>query len=135
MTDLNLNGQLNLRGSMDLAGQGGKVLVNGKDALVEGASGTGILVPLPPQAPQDPGLKATCVSSLGKSITAAGKALVTTGMVLQGDTNSWPGMLTPSTVNSGPSAVTANFLPINVLSDSATVFPNGGSATFDTSNQ
>lgn len=135
MADLNLNGPLNLVGRLNLVGQGGKVLVRGAQALVEGAEGKGVPVPLPPQSPQDPGKAATCVKSLGAGITAANKTLVTTGMVLQGDKNSWPGMLGPSGVNSGPTAVTANRLPINVLQDKATIFPNGGTATFDVSGQ
>ena len=135
MTDLNLKGPLDLVGSLTLVGQGGKVLVNGVEALVEQAEGQAaapVIMPTPPASPVDTGVKVKCVSSLGQRITAAGKALVTTGMVLQGNNAStWPGMITPSTKNRAPSMVTANGLPINVLNDTAVIFPNGGTATFN----
>lgn len=133
MTDLNLNGPLDLVGALTLVGQGGKVLVNGVEALVEQAEGQAaapVIMPTPPASPVDTGVKVKCVSSLGRQITAAGKALVTTGMVLQGNNATWPGMITPSTKNTVPSTVTANGLPINVLNDTAVIFPNGGTATF-----
>ncbi len=138
MADLELDGPLDLLGRLELAGQGGTVLVNGAEALVEGATGTGVPVILPPPPapkPIDDGTKARCVSSLGKTVTAGGTPLMTTGMVLQGNTSTWPGMLLPSTGNSGPKKITANALPINVKDDRATVFPNGGSATFSSSGQ
>lgn len=137
MGDLKLVGPLSLSGALHLEGQGGKVLVNGAEALVEGASGNGVSViqPPPPGTPIGVGPQATCISSLGKTITAGGKALVTTGMVLQGNPAIWPGMVTPSTVNSGPTQVTANSVPVNVKNDKAAVFPNGSTATLDQSGQ
>lgn len=135
MADLELAGPLDLRGTLDLVGQGGKVLVNGGEALVVGATGKGVPIFLPPQAPQGTGPDVECVASLGSGITAAGATVVTTGMVLQGNPRTWPGMLTPSTTNTGPVQVTANVLPVNVVGDTASVFPNGSTATFDGSGQ
>jgi hypothetical protein len=132
MANLELVGPLTLVGTLDLVGGGGgKVLVGGAEALVENAEGMGVPVLLPPNAPADAGTKAVCLRSLGSpTMTAGGKTVVTTGLVLQGNSKTWPGMLLPSTANTGPTAVTANGLPVNVLGDRATVFPNGGSANF-----
>jgi hypothetical protein len=138
VTDLELTGPLDLAGILDLAGEDGLVLVNGNEALVEGATGKGAPVLLPtPQAPANAGSGVTVLSSLGKAVRAAGTPLVTSGMVLQGDEHPprWPGMVLPSTNNSAPVQVTAGSIPVNVVGDSATVFPNGGSATLDTSGQ
>jgi hypothetical protein len=132
MADLELVGPLDLVGTLDLVGDGGKVVVGGVRALVENAEGKGIpvVLPPPPASPLDTGTKAVCLKSLGAGITAGTKTLVTTGLVLQGDSGAWPGMLTPSTVNTGPGVVTANGLPVNVVGDSATIFPNGAPAAF-----
>jgi hypothetical protein len=129
--DLELNGPLDLMGTLDLSGDGGKVKVNGKEALVEGAEGQAlspVIIPTPPASPSDPGLAVKVITSLGKTVKA-GQVIVTSGMVLQGNTPTWPGMLLPSASNAGPTMVTANGIPVNVLGDKATIFPNGGSAT------
>jgi hypothetical protein len=135
MANLELTGPLDLTGTIALAGDGGgKVLVNGAEALVEDASGTApiVLVPPPPASPADSSTNVKCVRSLGAGITAGGKTLVTTGLVLQGI---WPGMITPSTKNASPQLVTANGVPVNVRQDSAVIFPNGGSVTITDSGQ
>lgn len=135
MPDLKLNGPLDLNGSLNLvADSGGKVLVNGVQALVEGAKGLApapVALPPPPASPADPGQNVEVVTSLGKTVKANGTALVTTGMVLQGTNSTWPGMVLPSTQNTGPAAVKANGLPINVLGDRATIFPNGAAVSID----
>lgn len=138
MPDLDLKGQLDLNGNLNLVPpDGGKVLVNGVEALVEGAEGEAlsqVLLPPPPASPADGGTKVVVVSSLGKTVTVNNEALVTTGMVLQGNTNTWPGMVLPSTQNTGATVVKANALPVNVLGDRATIFPNGGTATIGKSS-
>ena len=139
MADLELNGPLDLMGTIDLvADGGGTVLVNGAAALVEGATGSDgvpVILPTPPASPIDTGTTVECVKSLGAGITASGKTVVTTGMIVQGASKSWPGMITPSTGNTGPHVVTANAVPINVEGDKAVVFPNGGSASFTSNGQ
>ncbi|GAA5012437.1 hypothetical protein [Actinopolymorpha pittospori] len=137
MPDLELKGPLDLNGNLNLVPpDGGKVLVNGAEALVEGkAEGTApvVAIPPPPSAPADSGTKVVVVSSLGKTVTVNNEALVTTGMVLQG--NTWPGMVLPSTRNTGATVVNANVLPVNVVGDRVAIFPNGGSATIGKSGQ
>jgi hypothetical protein len=56
-------------------------------------------------------------------------------MLMQGATPTWPGMVLPSNANSGPTAVKAGGLPINVVGDQGAVFPSGGTATFNQSGQ
>ncbi|MGW5361454.1 hypothetical protein [Actinopolymorpha pittospori] len=135
MPDLELKGPLDLNGNLNLVADGGKVLVNGIEALVEGAEGTApvVAIPPPPSAPADSGTKVVVVSSLGKTVTVNNEALVTTGMVLQG--NTWPGMVLPSTQNTGAAVVNANALPVNVVGDRVAIFPNGGSTTIGQSGQ
>lgn len=138
MGDLALAGPLNLMGALHLCDDGGILTVNGADALVEGAAGTAVapvLLPPPPAKPVTESVAVEVVSSLGKTVDTAGTPLVTLGLVLQGEPLTWPGMVLPSTGNSGPSAVLANGLPVNVEGDRATIFPNGGSATLDDGGQ
>lgn len=138
MGDLDLGGPLNLVGELHLCNDGGVLRVNGTESLVEGASGDAVadvLLPPPPTGPLQVGRKVKVVSSLGKTVDAAGKVVVTLGMVLQGEPPTWPGMVLPSTGNSGPAVVLANGLPINVVDDRAAIFPNGGSASFTDSGQ
>ncbi|TQM61946.1 hypothetical protein [Humibacillus xanthopallidus] len=131
MADLELNGTLDLVGAVELTADGGKVLVNTVEALVEDASGTAPApVPLPqPSSPADQSTNVKCVKSLGAGVTAGGKTVVTTGLVLQGI---WPGMIIRSTQNQ---RVTANMLPINVKQDTAVIFPSGSSVPIDTTGQ
>ncbi|MGZ4649646.1 MAG: hypothetical protein ACXV3A_03810 [Kineosporiaceae bacterium] len=136
MADLELVGPLDLLGTLDLAGQGGAVLVGGARALVEGASTTSappVLIPPPPASPADASTSVEVKKSLIAMITAGGKTIVATGLVLQGQT--WPGMVTPSQVNAAPMAVTANGLPVNVKGDTATIFPTGTPVPLTTDNQ
>ena len=49
MTDLLLSGPLNISGTLNLvATNGGKVKIGAREVLVEGATGTGVPVILPP---------------------------------------------------------------------------------------
>ena len=137
MADLTLKGVLNLMGNLKLNPQGGKVLVGdaGLEALVEGAEGQAappVLIPPPPSPPNDPGVKVKVISSLNKAVTAGGKNLVASGIVMQGDIPSWPGSMLPS---AGNPSVTINQVAINVLNDQATIFPSGGVGTFTQSGQ
>lgn len=138
MGDLHLEGPLNLSGQLHLCHDGGTLTVNGAEALVEGATGEAlapVLLPPPPAKPITESLAVEVVASLGKTIDTAGAVVVTTGMVLQGEPRTWPGMVLPSVGNSGPTAVLANGLPINVVDDRAAIFPNGGSASLGSSGQ
>lgn len=137
MSDLNLKGQLNLAGMLNLVGDGGKVCVEGSEVLIEDANvthGTGIPVisPPPPASPIDTGTDAKIFKSFNLTVTAANKAIVTLGLHLQGDLGTWPGMVSPSSVNS---TVTINHLAINVVGDSGITLPNGGSVSYSTSGQ
>jgi uncharacterized Zn-binding protein involved in type VI secretion len=133
--DLNLKGMLNLKGILTL---GDKVLVGGEEALVvlqpgqKHGDAPPVIMPPPPAAPLDQGTAVVIIVSLNQTVKAKGKAIVTQGMAMQGNTSLWPGMVLPSTKNSG---VTINFIPINVKGDQAVIFPSGGSASFNTSGQ
>jgi hypothetical protein len=144
MGDLVLEGNLMLFGTLELEADGGKVKVGDSEALVEGlsppsdgASGTAappVMLPPPPVGgPTDPGTSVKMISSFNKTVKAGGKNVVTLGIVMQGDTPMWPGMMLPSVGNTGP--VTVNGIPINVQNDQAMIFPSGGVGTFDSSGQ
>jgi hypothetical protein len=136
VTDLELVGPLDLLGTLDLAGQGGAVLVGGTRALVEGASTSTapqVLIPPPPGSPAETSTSVAVKKSLSAMITAGGKTIVATGLVLQGTT--WPGMVMPSQANASPKAVTANGLPVNVKNDKATIFPTGAPVPLTEDNQ
>jgi hypothetical protein len=136
MANLQLEGKLNLMGKLSLEGDGGKVMVAGQAVLVEtDAEGTAppVILPPPPAGPSNPIPTVKVISSFNKTITAGGKNIVALGIVLQGDPLQWPGMMLPSSVNTGP--VTVNGAPANVVGDQATIFPSGGSATFTTNGQ
>lgn len=144
MGDLNLKGMLNLKGVLKLNPSGGKVLIGGKEALVvlpqappnkHGSAAAPVVQPPPPAAPIDSGLGVVVFLSFNQTVTAgaAGAALVTQGMVLQGGAaRPWPGMVQPSTNNPN---VKVNQMAVNVVGDMAVVFPSGGTATLDTSGQ
>ena len=136
MGDLKLKGTLNLKGNLTLKD---KVLVEGEEALVvlqpgkkHGDAGAPVILPPPPAAPIDQGTPVVIIVSLNQTVKAKDKVIVTMGMVMQGNTSIWPGMVLPSTKNSG---VTINFIPINVKGDQAIIFPSGGSANFSESGQ
>jgi hypothetical protein len=136
VADLELVGPLDLLGTLDLAGQGGAVLIGGTKALVEGASTSNappVLIPPPPGSPADASTSVEVKKSLNVTITAGGKTIVATGLVLQG--NTWPGMVTPSQTNAAPTAVTASGLPVNITGDTATIFPTGAPVAITEANQ
>jgi hypothetical protein len=139
MADLLLKGMLNFQGNLTLQPSGGKVLVDTREVLVElqppqthGTAPSVILPPLP-ASPIDPGPGVVILSSLNKTVKAGTSPIVTQGMVMQGNTPTWPGMVLPSQGNSGP--VTVNHIPMNVLNDQAVIFPSGGMATLTSSGQ
>ena len=137
MGNLTLKGRLNLVGNLTLKD---KVLVETAEALVELTPTPGkghgkaplVNLPPPPAGPADPGLDVTVINSFNKTVKAGAKPIVVLGMVMQGNIPSWPGMVLPSTVNT---MVTINHVAINVVGDSAVIFPSGGSASLSTSGQ
>jgi hypothetical protein len=137
MADLTLKGKLNLVGNLKLNPSGGKVLIGdgALEALVVEASGTAappVLIPPPPASPVEPGTDVKVISSFNNTVTAHGKMIVALGIVLQGSTPTWPGMMLLSI---GNPTVTINHIAINVTNDQATIFPSGGVGTFTTSGQ
>jgi hypothetical protein len=138
--DLNLKGMLNLKGLLKLNPSGGKVLVGGKEALVvlppsqkHGDAAAPVIQPPPPAAPINPGVGVVVFVSFNQTVTAGGKAIVTQGMVMQGNPPPvWPGMVQPSTNNP---TVKINNIAINVQNDMTVIFPSGGTATLSTSGQ
>ena len=143
MANLELSGLLDLSGNLTLSADGGgKVLVAGKEALVEvtpstrpahSSAGVPVILPPPPASPTDVGTFVNVINSFNKTVKIGGKPLVTLGMVMQGNVPSWPGMVLPSQGNTGP--VTCNFVPVNVVGDQAVVFPTGAPASFNASGQ
>jgi hypothetical protein len=135
MADLNLSGLLNFQGNLTLKADGGKVTIDGLEVLVEVAPGTAqgsapsVILPPPPAAPADPAPGVGVINSFNKTVTVNGKAIVTQGIVMQGATPTWPGMVLPSQGNTAP--VTVNHLAMNVKNDQAVIFPSGGTATFN----
>ena len=145
MANLTLKGTLNLKGMLTLTGaSGGKVLIGdaGLEALVEVlptdppqcTSASPVIMPPPPAAPLQPQPTVWIVNSFNKTVKAGTKPLVTQGMAMQGQSGApmWPGMVLPS---SGNPTVTVNNIPVNVVNDSATIFPSGGMASFTSSGQ
>ena len=135
MADLKLKGNLLLVGTLKLAGEGGKVKIEGKEALVEGVTGTAVspvMIPPPPAGPTDPGLDVEVISSFNKTVTAGGKNIVAMGIVMQGNNPTWPGMMLPSSSNTGP--VLINGFIANVVGDQAAIFPSGGIGDFSSSS-
>lgn len=140
MGDLNLKGVLKLAGVLKLNPSGGKVLVDGKEALVvlqigqkHGDAVAPVIMPPPPAAPLDEGLDVVVFVSFNQTVKAGDKAIVTQGMVMQGTKlRSWPGMVQPSSNNP---TVKINEIAINVVNDMAIIFPSGGTATLGTSGQ
>jgi hypothetical protein len=142
MPNLDLKGPLNLMGDLTLQGEsGGKVTISGLEIIVEVAPGTmpaqgsapPVMLPPPPAGPADPAPFVNVINSFNKTIKVGSKPAVAQGMVMQGSTPMWPGMMMPTQGNSPP--VTANGLPINVVGDMAMIFPSGGAATFNASGQ
>lgn len=119
MADLNLKGTLKFAGSLDLRGSGGKVKVEGKEALVVGATGTGIpiLLPPPPAKPTDDGTEVQVMNSLNQTVKAKGTPIVVAGSeVMQGNVPTWPGKLLP-----GAGHVQVNGVGVSVVNDQAVI--------------
>lgn len=119
MADLNLRGTLKFVGSLDLGASGGKVKVEGKEALVVGATGTGtpILLPPPPAQPTDPGTGVQVMSSSNQTVKAKGKPIVVTGSeVMQGNVPTWPGRVLP-----GAATVQVNGIAMSLVNDQAAI--------------
>jgi hypothetical protein len=138
MGDLNLKGRLNLMGTLTLKGSGGMVKVDDKEVLVQimttdppqCTAAPPVIMPPPPAGPSDPAPLVRIINSFNQRVKAGSKNIVNGGMVIQGATPSWPGMMMP-----GAAQVTINFLPVNVVGDKATIFPSGGTAVFTVSGQ
>lgn len=146
MAHLELSGLLDFSGNLSLAADGGKVVIGGKEVLVEltpttrpahSSGGVPVILPPPPATPTDPGPMVNVINSFNKMVKIGGKAIVAQGMAMQGGGTSsaltWPGMVLPSQGNTGP--VTCNKLPVNVMGDLALIFPMGAPASFDASGQ
>lgn len=142
MANLDLKGPLDLAGDLTLQGDsGGKVTIGGVEVLVERmpadrpahGSAPPVIVPPPPGAPADVGPFVNVINSFNKLVKVGTKAAVAQGMVMQGNTPMWPGLVLPTQNNSPP--VTASGLPINVVGDQAVVFPSGASVTLSQSGQ
>lgn len=143
MAHLVLSGNLSLTGTLKLAATGGKVKVDSADMLVLDSSsntvhgkGIAVMQPPPPTGPLDAGLDARIISSFNASVTVTVRgndaAVVALGITAQGNAPLWPGMVLPSTVNTGVMIGTS---AINVAGDSGVTLPNGGTITFNTSGQ
>ena len=143
MADLTLKGNLTLMGNLNLVGDGGKVLVGTNPVLVEGDSPTNgaqgmaapvVLIPPPPGAPLvDGGTTAYVVSSFNKNVKAANKPIVAGGILMQGNTPTWPGMMNPSMNNTEVVIIAGT--PANVANDQGIIFPSGGTATISQDGQ
>ncbi len=137
MGDLKLSGTLNFSGDLKLKSDG-KVLAEGKAVLLEMQPGSThgdggpVILPPPPVGPVDTGTGAVVFKSFNASVKVQGANAVTMGIHLQGDGSIWPGMVLPSSNNTG---VTVNGLPLNVEGDSGITLPNGGSVTYSSSGQ
>ena len=137
MGTLDLKGPLNLAGTLTLKDT---LTISGKKALVQvDKTGTAppVILPPPPATPLDEGQDVSIIASFNQTVKAGSNAIVALGMVMQGThpRKTWPGMMLPSSANTGPGKVTINNLAINVEGDQAVIFPSGGSATFNTSGQ
>ena len=137
MKNLNLKGPLNLMGNLTLTPPSqGKVIVNNQEALVvmmpappaHHGTAPSVIQPPPPAIPADAGTDVWVINSLNQTVRIGQRAIVTQGFVIQGNVPTWPGMVLPSQINTGPTAVTINRISINVLGDQASIFPSGGIA-------
>lgn len=144
MADLELKGTLDFKGSVNLVPpSGGKVTAGGSAVLVEVSGTTGsahgtapppVPIPPPPSPPSDTGVDVWIIKSFNSTVQAGGKNIVAQGMLMQGTSGSahWPGMVLPSTGNTG---VKAGSIAMNVVNDMGIVMPSGGSATFTADQQ
>lgn len=135
---INLKGTLNLVGNLTF--KGGKLKVESVEVLVEtvapapdapqGQAASPVMIVPPPGSLADPGLGVWVINSFNKQVKAGTRAVVAQGMVMQGSTPTWPGMVMP-----GSATVTINHIPINVANDQATIFPSGMMVILDKSGQ
>lgn len=137
MADLILKGSLNLTGKLDLAStDGGKIKVDDNEVLVATSdkpyNNSGTPVPLPPNAPVDTGINVYLKKTFNSDVTANGVAIVTMGIIAQGNTPTWPGLVLPSINNL---TVRISTVQINVVNDKSVTLPNGGMTILDISNQ
>ena len=143
MAGLELTGPLNLTGRLVLSASGGKVKAGGSEVLVQLSApgephhGTAspVILPPPPASPLDTGPNVWVISSFNQMVTIGTKSIVALGMVMQGQTPMWPGMVLPSQKNTQPTAVSVNGVPANVQNDQAMIFPTGVPAALGTSGQ
>lgn len=134
---LNFKDAIKLNGNLILKGEEGGVFVDGTPVLVEifptdppqCKTAPPVMLPPPPTGPADSGQTVWIVNSFNKTVTAKGKPIVALGMVMQGSAPTWPGMMLQ-----GSSKVTISGVAINVLGDTATIFPSGGSAKMNSSS-
>ena len=143
MGDLILKGDpgiLVLNGSLKLVGaDGGKVLAGSItvfEVLVENSdknhSTTAPPVLLPPQAPVDDGQSVSIIKSFNSSVKANDNPIITMGMFVQGNNDTWPGMVMASTLNTG---VKIGAIFINVKNDKGITLPSGATVVFGESGQ
>jgi hypothetical protein len=143
MAGLELTGPLNLTGRLVLNASGGKVKAGGFEVLVQLSApgephhGTAspVILPPPSASPLDTGPNVWVIGSFNQRVTIGAKPIVALGMVMQGQTPMWPGMVLPSQKNKQPKAVSVNGVPANVQDDQAMIFPTGVPAALGTSGQ
>ena len=143
MAGLELTGPLNLAGQLTLSASGGTVKAGGFEVLVQLSApgdpqhGTAspVILPPPPATPLDTGPNVWVISSFNQTVKIGDRPIVALGMVMQGQTPMWPGMVLPSQNNMQPKAVSVNGVPANVQNDQATIFPTGVPAVLGTSGQ
>jgi len=96
MATINLKGPLNLAGTLTFKD---KLTIAGTEALIQADNlGTAppVLLPPPPATPVDQGTDVSIVASFNQNVKAGSKAIVALGMVLQGSSKTWPGMMLSS---------------------------------------
>lgn len=149
MAGLALNGPLNLTGTnLTLKAPGGTVTANGEAVLVQAnppndpphcTTAPPVILPPPPSPPLDELTNVWVLNSFNQMVRVGAKPMVALGMAMQGGKSAgmpmWPGMVQPSTHNTGAKAVTINQVPANVVNDRAVIFPTGAPATLSSSGQ
>jgi hypothetical protein len=141
-SDLALKGRLNLSGALHLTANGGHVTVEGKIVLAEvplqevkvdnAHASDATAVPLPTPAPTDLGQCVWICTSFNSSVTVNDTTAVALGTCLQGNQQTWPGMVLPSISNRG---VLIDGIPVNVEGDTGVMLPTGAPVTFRLARQ